>query len=130
MPGRKLHRLRRGLLCKEGVARIEDDSDVVDSHRLDREQGVCDIAEKHVRPRFLELAFDSKLHFGSRSGNFAHAFDRIAPESLVVSLEGIVITILPGPELDVFGAELLGDGYGLLVEIYRLAAFLGIGIRK
>ena len=130
MPGRKLHRLRRSLLCKEGVARIEHDSDVVDSHRLDREQRICDIAEKHVRPRLLELAFDSELHFGGGSGDFAHTLDRIAPESLVVGLKGIVVAILSRPELDVLGAELAGDGDGFLVEIDGLAARLRIRVSQ
>ena len=110
--------------------RPQHDSDVVHAHRLDGEQRVCDIAEEHVRAWLLELALDPESHVGSGRGDFAHAFDGIAPEGLVVGLEGVVITVLPGPELDVFGAELTGDWDGALVKIDRLPTQLRIGVRQ
>jgi len=83
-----------------------------------------------VCARLFELALDPESHVESGRGDFSHPLHGVAPEGLVVGLEWVIITVLSGPELYVFGTELTGDWDGAFVKIDRLPTQLRIWIRQ
>ena len=118
MPGRKLHRLRRSLLRKEGVAESNTIPTLSDSQSTEwRATWFATLLKNMCVRGSLNLHSMPNCIPGAELATSRTPLDRIAPESLVISLKWIIVAILSRPELDIFCSEIAGNRNCFLVEI-------------
>src|SRR6266566_5358574 len=83
------------------MSQVEHDADILYTHVLDCQQGAGSRTEKHVGAGLFLLVFDGELHARVSLGHRSNALNRVVPEAPVVDLEGVVKSVLAGPELDI-----------------------------
>src|SRR5438132_14283418 len=102
------------------MAQIENDANILHPHVLDGQQGASRRTERHRGTGLFLLVFDGELHTRVRLSYCSNALYRVVPETPVVDLEGVVKSVLAGPELDIPGIKLMRHFDSLLAQIYRL----------
>src|SRR5579864_2165314 len=101
------------------MTQVEHDANVLHTHVLDGQQGASRRTEKHVGTGLLLLVFDGELHTRVRLSHCSNALYRVVPETPVVDLEGVVKSILAGPELDIPGIKLVRHFDSPLSQFHR-----------
>ena len=76
------------LQAVRGMAEVEQNSQIVESHLLYREQGAGGVREDDLVPRFARLVLDHEVDFGMSPDQLTQPIDCQLPDIVVVHLEG------------------------------------------
>ena len=101
------------------MTQVENDTNILHPYVLDCQQGASRRTEKHVGTGLFFLVFDGELHTGVRLSHCSNPLYRVVPETPVVDLEGVVESVLAGPELDIPGIKPVRYFDSPLSQIHR-----------
>ena len=103
------------------MTQVEHDANILHPYVLDGQQGASRRTEKHVGTGLFFLVFDGELHTRVSLSHGSNPLHRVVPETPVVDLEGVVKSVLAGPELDILRIKLVCHEGSPLSQIHRLA---------
>ena len=110
----------------QGVPHVDHGTDVGPVDLFDQEKGFAHRSNEAVCTGLFGLVLDNQLDVGHVLRAFDGAVDNPVPRSQIVGLEGIIVAILPEPQIHYLAVQLPGPLHGFLDLVDGLAPDLGI----